>query len=114
MTVSVAMTSSRLYESGTTDFLRTGRRDQALAKLATSCSAAAAATVVAAEKAAVAVATGKMEAAAKEKLDARERKDGAVKAPTRADVAWPRLPVAMPAAVQPSKVVSCGDMLQVW
>ena len=68
VTVSAVMTSSRLYENGTTDFLGTGRRGPTLAMLAMLCSpAAVAAVVVAAEKAAAAVATGKVEAAAKEK-----------------------------------------------
>ena len=104
MTVSAVMTSWRLYENGTTDFLETGRRGPTLAMLTMLCSPVAAA-VVAAEKAAGAVATGKVEAAAKEKLDVGDSKAEAAKAPTRSVAARPRLPVAMAAAPMPPKVV---------
>ena len=103
MTKSVAITSSRLYESGTTDFLETERRDPTLAMQAKQCSPAAA--VVAAEKAAASVPTGKVEAAAKENVDVGDSKDEAVKAPTRTVVARPRLPAAMATAPKPPKVV---------
>ena len=89
MTVSAAMTSSRLYESGTTNFLETGGRGPTLAMLVMLCSPAAVAA---------AVATGKVEAAAKKKVDVGGSKDEAVKAPTRTVVARPRLPAAMAAA----------------
>ena len=97
------MTSSRLFESGTTDFLVTGRRGPTLAMLAMLCSPAAAA-VVAAGKAAAAVATGKVEATATEKVDVGDSTDEAVKEPTRTVVARPRLPAAMEAALKPPKV----------
>ena len=96
MTVSAAMTSSRLYESGTTNFLETGGRGPTLAMLVMLCSPAAVAA---------AVATGKVEAAAKKKVDVGGSKDEAVKAPTRTVVARPRLPAAMAAAPKPPKVV---------
>ena len=113
VTVSAAMTSSRLFESGTTDFLETGRRGPTLATLAMLCLPAAAAAVVAAGKAAaavaagkvaVAVATGKVEVTVTEKVDAGDSTDEAVKAPTRMVVARPRLPAAMAAAPKPPKV----------
>ena len=113
VTVSAAMTSSRLYESGATDFLETGRRVPTLTMMAMLCSPAAAAVVaagkavaaVAAGKTAGAVATGKVEAAAKEKVDVGDSKDEAVKAPTRAVVARSRLPAAMAVAPKPPKVL---------
>ena len=49
------------------------------------------------------MATGKVEAAAKEKVDVGDSKDEAAKAPTRSVVARPRLPVAMAAAPKPPK-----------
>ena len=51
------------------------------------------------------MATGKVEAAAKEKVDVGDSKVEAAKAPTRSVVARPRLPVAMAAAPKPPKVV---------
>ena len=92
VTVSAVMTSSRLYENGTTDFLETGRRGPTLAMLRSPTAAA--------------VATGKVEAAAKEKVDVGDSKDEAAKAPTRWMVARPRLPVAMAVAPKPPKAVS--------
>ena len=65
MTVSAAVTSSRPYESVTTDFLETGRRGPTLAMPAMLCLPVA--TVVVAEKAAVAVPTGKVEVTARER-----------------------------------------------
>ena len=106
VTVSAVMTSSRLYENGTTDFLETGRRGPTLAMLATLCSPVAAAAVVAAEKAAATMAKGKVEAVAKEKVDVGDSKDEAAKAPTRSVVAQPRLPAAIAAAPKPPKVVT--------
>ena len=52
-----------------------------------------------------AVATGKVEAAAKEKVDVGDSKVEAAKAPTRSVVARPRLPVAMAAAPKSPMVV---------
>ena len=92
----------KVLESGTTDFLETGRRGPTLAMLAMLCSPPPPA-VVAAEKAAAAVATGKVEAAAKEKVDVGDSKDEAAKAPTRSVVARPRLLVAMAAAPKPPR-----------
>ena len=93
MTVSAAMTSSRLYESGITDFLETGRADPMLAMPAMLCPPAAA------------VPTGKMEAMVKEKADGGDSKDAAVMAPTSTVVARPRLPAAIAAAPKPPKMV---------
>ena len=45
-------------------------------------------------------------AAAKEKVDVRDSKDQAAKAPTGSVVARPRLPVAIAAVPKPPKVVS--------
>ena len=104
MTVSAAMTSSRLYESGITDFLGAVRRGPMLVMPAMLCSPVVAG--VAAEKGPAAVATGKVEAAVKEKMDAGDSKDAVVKAPTRTVVAQPRLPAAMAAAPKPPKVVA--------
>ena len=106
MTVSAAMTSSRLYESGTTDFLEPGRIDPTLAMPAMLCLPVAA--VAAAEKAAAVVPTGTVEAVVKEKVDIRDSNDAAVKAPTRTVATRPRLPAAMAAAPKPSKVVPPG------
>ena len=101
VTVSAVMTSSRLYESGTTDFLETGRRGPTLAMLAMLFSpAVAAAAVVAEGKAAAAV------VAAKANVDVGDSTDEAAKAPTRSAVARPWLPVAMAAAPKPPKVVT--------
>ena len=68
------------------------------------CSPAAAA-VVAAEKELASVPTGKLEATAREKVDAGDSKDEAVKTPTRTVVARPRLQAAMVAARRPPKGV---------
>ena len=95
------MTSSRLYENGTTDFLETRRRGPTLAMLAMLCTPAEA------------VATGKVEAAAKEKVNDRDSKDVAARAPTRSVVARPRLPVATAVAPKPPRY-SRGEVLQVW
>ena len=92
VTVSAAMTS-RLYESGSTDVLETGGRSLTLAMPAMLCSPAAA--VVAVERAAATVPTGKVEAAAKGKGDVGYSKDKAVKTLTRTVVARPRLPAAI-------------------
>ena len=100
MTVSAVMTSSRLHESGITDFRETGRRDPTLATLAMLCSPPATAAVVAAGKAAVAV------AAAMKKVDVGDSNDEAAKVTSRSVVAWPRLPGAMAAAPKPPKVVT--------
>ena len=94
VTVSAEMTSSRLY--GTTDFLERGRRGPTLAMLAMLCS----------PPPPPAVATGKVEAAAKEKVEVGDSKDEAAKAPTRSVVAQPRLPAAIAAAPKPPKVVT--------
>ena len=102
MTVSAAMTSSRLYENGITDFLEAGRRDPMLAMPAMLCSPAAA--MVAKERGLAAVPTGKVEAAEKEKVDVGDGENAAVKAPTRTVVARPRLPVVI-AAPKPPMVV---------
>ena len=72
--VSAAMTSSRLYENGITDFLEAGRGSM-LAMPATLCSPAAA------------VPTEKVEATVKEKVGVGNGKDAAVKAPTGTVVA---------------------------
>ena len=74
-----------------------------LAMPAMLCSPAAA--VVTAEKGPEAMPKGKVEAAVKEKVDVGDRKDAAVKAPTRTVVARPRLPAVMAAAPKPPKVV---------
>ena len=103
VTVSAAMTSSRLYEVGITDFLEAGRRGPMMAMPAMLCSPAAAR--VATEKGPAAVPTTKVEAAEKEKVDVGNGKDAAVKAPTRTVVARPRLPAAMAAAPKPPMVV---------
>ena len=100
VTVSAVMTSSRLHESGITDFRETGRRDPTLATLAMLCSPPATAAVVAAGKAAVAV------AAAMKKVDVGDSNDEAAKVTSRSVVAWPRLPGAMAAAPKPPKVVT--------
>ena len=93
------MTSSRLFKRGTTDFLDPGRRGQTRVMLAVLCSPAAAATAaVSAGKMAAAVAKGKVEAMATEKVDVGDSKNDAVKAPTKTVVARPRLPAAMAAA----------------
>ena len=112
VTVSAALTSSRMYESGTTDFLETGRRGPTLAMLAVLCSPAAAvvaagkaAAAVAAGKAMVEVATGKVEATAMKTVNVGDSTDEAVKAATRTVVDRPRLPAAMIAAPKPPKVV---------
>ena len=81
MTVSAAMTSLRLHENGITEFLEAGRRGPMLAMPAMLCLPAAA--MVATEKGPVAVPTGKVEAAEREKMDVVDGKDAAVKAPTR-------------------------------
>ena len=91
MTVSAAMTSSRLFESGTTDFLGTGREGPTLAILAKLCTLVAAAVVMAGGKAAAAGDEEKVQTAAKEKAESTE------KAP------W--MPAAMPAAPKLPKVV---------
>ena len=83
-----------------------------LAMSAMLCSPAAA--VVVAEKAVVAVPTEKVEAAAREKEDAGDSKDEAVKASTRTVVAPPQLPAVMATAPKPPKVVLPGEMLHVW
>ena len=103
VTVSAAMTSSRLYENSITDFLEAGRRGPMLAMPAMPCSPAAA--MVAKEKGPAAVPTGKVEAAGKEKVDVWDGKDAAVKVPTRTVVAWPRMPAVMAAAPKPPMVV---------
>ena len=90
VTESAAMTSSRLYENGITDFPEAGKRGPMLAMPAMLCSPAVA--MVAAEKGPAAVPTGKVEAAEKEKVDTGDGKDAAVKAPTGTVVARPRLP----------------------
>ena len=106
VTVSAAMTSLRLFESGgTTDFLQPGRRGPTLAMLAMLSSPAAAAGVVAAGKAAAAVAAGKMKMAAEGKVENKGSTDEAVESPTRTVVARPWLPAAMAAAPKPPKVV---------
>ena len=63
------------------------------------------AAMVATEKGPAAVPTGKVEAAAKEKVDVGDGKDAAVKAPTRTVVARPRLPAVMAEAPKPPVVV---------
>ena len=103
VTVSAAMTSSRLYENGITDFLEAGRRGSMLAMPAMLCSPAAA--MVATEKGPAAVPTGKVEAVVKENADVGDGTDAAVKAPTRTVVARPRLPAVMAAAPKPPKMV---------
>ena len=103
VTVWAAMTSSRLHESGTTDFLEAGRSVPTPAMPAMLCSPGAA--VVAAEEAAATVPTGKVEATAREKNDVGDIKDKAVKAPTRRVVARPRLLAAMAEPPKPPKVV---------
>ena len=105
VTVSALMTPSRLYDNGTTDFLETRRRGPTLAMLAMLCSPAAATAGVVTEKAAAAVATGKVEVEAKEMVDVGDSKDEAAKAPTRPVVARPPLPLATAAAPEPPKVV---------
>ena len=79
------------------------RRCSMLAMPAMLCSPAAA--IVATEKGSVAVPTGKVEAAVKEKVDVGDGKDAAAKAPTRTVVARPRLPAVMAAAPKPLKVI---------
>ena len=98
VTVSALMTPSRLYDNGTTDFLETRRRGPTLAMLAMLCSPP--------PPPPPAVATGKVEAAAKEKVEVGDSKDEAAKAPTRSVVAQPRLPAAIAAAPKPPKVVT--------
>ena len=61
--------------------------------------------MVATEKGLAAVPTGKVEAAAKEKVDVGDGKDAAVKAQMRTVVARPRLPAVMSAAPKPPMVV---------
>ena len=95
----------KVLESGTTDFLETGRRGPTLAMLAMLCSPPPPA-VVAAGKAAAAMAAGKAaEAAATKEVDVGESTDEAAKAPTRSVVARPRLPAAIASAPKPPKVV---------
>ena len=101
--VSTAMTSSRLCENGTTDFLETLRRGPILAMPAMLCSPAAAMVVT--ENGPAAVPTVKVEAAVKEKVDVGDGKDAAEKAPTRTVVARPRLPGVMATAPKPPMVV---------
>ena len=85
----------KVLESGTTDFLETGRRGPTLAMLAMLCSPPPPA-VVAAGKAAAAMAAGTAaEAAATKEVDVGESTDEAAKAPTRSVVARPRLPAAI-------------------
>ena len=103
VTVSAAMTSSRLYENGITDVLEAGRRGSMLVMPAMLCSPAAA--MVATEKRPTAVPTGKVEAAVKEKVNVGDGKDAAVKAPMRTVVTRPRLPAVMRAAPKPPTVV---------
>ena len=70
---------------------------------------------VAAEKAPAAAPTGKMEAAAGEKVDVLDSKDEAVKTPTKSEVARPRLPAAMAAPPKPPKVLpSSLDDIRMW
>ena len=78
VTVSAAMTSSRLYENGITVFLEAGRRGPMLAMPAMLCSLTPA--MVAKEKGPAAVPTGKVEASEKEKVDVEDGKNAAVKA----------------------------------
>ena len=94
MTVSAAMTSSRLFESGTTDFLETGREGPTLAMLAKLCTLVAAAAVVAGGKAAAAGDAEKVQTAAKEKAESRGSTEKA-----------PWMPAAMAAAPKLPKVV---------
>ena len=60
---------------------------------------------VAAKKAPAAAPTGKMKAAASEKVDVLDSKDEAVKTPTKSEVDRPRLPAAMEAPPKPPKVL---------
>ena len=79
MPVSAAVTS-RLYESGVTDFLGAGERDAILAMPAMPCLPVVA--VVAAAKGPAAMPTGKVEAAAREEVDVfGDSKGAAAKAP---------------------------------
>ena len=105
MTVSAAMTSLRLFEGGTTDFLET-RRGPTLGMLVMLCSPPSP-PVVTAGKAAVAtaVAAEKVETAAKEKVKSKGSTDEAVEAPTRTVAVRPRLPAATAAEPKPPKVV---------
>ena len=87
MTVSAAMTSSKLFESGTTDFLGTGREGPTLAILAKLCTLVAAAVVMAGGKAAAAGDAEKVQTVAKEKAESRGSTEKA-----------PWMPAAMAAA----------------
>ena len=87
VTVSAAMTSSRLFESGTTDFLGTGREGPTLAILAKLCTLVAAAVVMAGGKAAAAGDAEKVQTVAKEKAESRGSTEKA-----------PWMPAAMAAA----------------
>ena len=94
MTVSAAMTSSRLFESGTTDFLGTGREGPTLAILAKLCTLVAAAVVMAGGKAAAGDAE-KVQTVAKEKAESRGSTEKAPWMPT-AMAAAPKLPKVAP------------------
>ena len=85
VTVSAVMTSSRLFESGTTDFLETGREGPTLAMLAKLCTLVAAAAAGDEEK---------VKTAAKEKAESRGSTEKA-----------PWMPAAMAAAPKLPKVV---------
>ena len=91
-TASAARRSSRLCESGITDFLEAGSRDQTLGMPRTRANVPVAAT-------------GKVEATATEKADVEESTEEVVGAPTRSVVTRPRLQVAMAAAPKPPEVV---------
>ena len=72
MTVSAAMTLSRLYENNITDFLEAEKRVSMLAL--PSMLRLPAAAMVTTEKGPAAVSTGKVEAAVKEKVDVGDGK----------------------------------------
>ena len=95
------MTPLRLYGSDTSEISGNRKKGPMLAMPAMLCSPAA----VAAEQVAEAVPTGKVEAAAKEKEDIGDSKDGKVNVPTRMALARQRLPVAMATALKPPQVV---------
>ena len=103
-TVSAAMTSSRLYENGITEFPEEGRRGSMLAMPAMLCLPAAA--MGSTEKGAGGGAHGKCQAEVKETVYVGKGNDEKLKASTRTVVVRPGLPAVMAAAPKRPMVVS--------
>ena len=105
MTVSAAMTSLRLFESGTASFLEAGRRGLTLAMLAGHAMFAGGGSGGCRKGGGGGDRGRKVQTAAEEDVVNKGSTGEAVEAPTRTVAVRPRLPAATAAEPKPPKVV---------